>query len=180
MKKIVMTLVAAIMMGSAAMAQDNNSQQPKQGKKRNKTEMAQKRTDDMAQRYGLNQEQTAQLLKLNTEYADKMGPHRGGPRPAGGRRPRFGGGGMMPGGGGMMPEGVEMMPGGGDFGDMGPVMDDEAKMRAARHKMREQMRANRQAYNAELKKILTDEQFQKYEADQAQRREHRRAHRPND
>ncbi len=173
MKKIVMTLVAAIMMGSAAMAQDNNSQQPKQGKKRNKTEMAQKRTDDMAQRYGLNQEQTAQLLKLNTEYADKIGPHRGGPRPAGGRRPRFGGGGMMP-------EGVEMMPGGGDFGDMGPVMDDEAKMRAARHKMREQMRANRQAYNAELKKILTDEQFQQYEADQAQRREHRRAHRPND
>jgi Spy/CpxP family protein refolding chaperone len=63
---------------------------------------------------------------------------------------------------------------------MGPVMDDEAKMRAARHKMREQMRANRQAYNAELKKILTDEQFQQYEADQTQRREHRRAHRPND
>jgi hypothetical protein len=36
-----------------------------------------------------------------------------------------------------------------------------------------EMRANREAYNAELKKIMTEEQFSKYEAAEKQRMERR-------
>ena len=72
MKKAILTMVALVMMGGAAIAQD---EQKKDNDKRmpNKTEMIQRRTDMMVNRYGLNDKQKEKLQKLNTEYADKLG-----------------------------------------------------------------------------------------------------------
>ena len=82
MKQLLMTIVAAVMFSSAAMAQDQEK-----GKK--KEEMAKHRTEKMVKDYDLNESQAAKLLELNTKYADKMRPHRGphGPHGMKGQRP---------------------------------------------------------------------------------------------
>ena len=98
MRKVILAIVAVMTM-TAAQAQDGNRQR---GERRqfDRTEMVKQRTDNVAKKYGLTQEQTDKLLELNTKYADKMGGRMGGQR---GRRPGarpggFGGGGkrLMP------------------------------------------------------------------------------------
>lgn len=76
-----MTLAVALTVGCAAMAQ--NGSEKTNGKSVDKTEMVKKRTEAVATRYGLNEDQKAKLLDLNTRYADSM---RVGMRPNGGRR----------------------------------------------------------------------------------------------
>ena len=154
---MIFTMVAAVMMSSAVMAQDeqkkdNNKQRP------NKTEMIQRRTEMMAGRYGLNDKQKKDLLKLNTEYADKMGrPGMGMHR--GGRGMRSGmGRGQHP----------EMGGEGKSNGGKRPEMSEE--QRAKMKQEMEQMRKNREQYAAELKKIMNDEQYKKYQEDEQQNR----------
>ena len=77
-----MTIMAATISFSA-MAQENEQR----SQKIDQTEMIQRRTDMMVQRYGLNDDQKAKLLELNKEFADKMpmmGFRNGGPRGMGG------------------------------------------------------------------------------------------------
>ena len=160
MKKAIFTMAAVIMMSSAAMAQD---EQKKDNKRQmpDKTEMTQRRTDMMVQRYGLDDKQKAKLLKLNTEYADKIG----GP----GMGMRRGGDGMRPGMGGGMRPGQRPNMGGGDNnrGGQRPEMTEE--QRTEMRKQMEEMRKNREAYGAELKKIMTEEQYKKYQEDEQSR-----------
>ena len=69
MKKVIalMALMAMTTMGlSAQNAQDQER------KRMTKEEMVQRRTDFMAQQYGLSDSQKKQLLELNTKYADVM------------------------------------------------------------------------------------------------------------
>ena len=87
MKKLMLTLAAVMLIGTAAMAQDDN----KKEKKLDKTEMVKKHTERMATKYKLDEKQAKKLLDLNTKYADKlnmrpgmgqgMGPGRNGVRP---------------------------------------------------------------------------------------------------
>ena len=72
-------MAVALLFTTAATAQDNPGQRPE--RRMDKTEMAKMRTERMTQELGLNDKQQEQLLKLNTEFADKM-PMRGprGPR----------------------------------------------------------------------------------------------------
>lgn len=173
MKKIVLTLAATILMSSAALAQDDKQIQPQRTHKRpNKTEMAQRRTEDMAQRYGLNEKQTAQLLKLNTDFAGTLGPRHGGPRPAGGPRPDFRHKGQKPNGPEAGPGAPQMKPQPPVDGKEASGLSDVEKQRAAMQKFRKKMAENVKAYDAELKKIMTAEQFKQYEADKAKRRNH--------
>lgn len=152
MKKIALTLIAALTMSMAAQAQ--NEGKKKGEKKFDKTEMAQKRTDRMVEQYGLNDDQAKKLLALNTEYADKMGPrggHRGGghgpgPRPQGNGEQK-----MRPQGDGQQ-QGARPAP-------------DKAEM--------EKMKATHDAYNKELKGIMTDAQYAKYTEDMKKMRQHR-------
>ena len=92
MKKVFLALVAMITV-TAAQAQGDN--RPQRGDRQvDRTEMIKQRTDNTVQKYGLNEDQAAKLLALNTKYADKIGfgGMRGGAR--GDRpRPNFGGGG---------------------------------------------------------------------------------------
>lgn len=138
MKKLMLTLAAVMLIGTAAMAQDDN----KKEKKFDKTEMVKKRTESMATKYKLDEKQTKKLLELNTKYADKLNAG-----PAGGR------------GMGQRGEGAHAQR---------KQMTDEQKKQM--QERRQQRQADMEAYKAELKKILNDEQMKQYEADMAQGR----------
>jgi len=154
MKQILFTIAASMLLSIAAMAQDNN---PQNGQRPDPKEMIQRRTDRTVQQYGLNEEQAKQLLSLNTKYADMMTPRfgrgqrpggRGGARPGGNRqRPAQGDSIRQP--RGQRPEGGQRPQGG------------------QRPEMSEQMKA----YNEELQKIMTPDQFKAYQADQERMRQ---------
>ncbi len=153
MKKVFVMIAVALTFAVSASAQDNAQKQGERPKF-NKTEMVQKHTNRMVERYGLNDEQAKQLLQLNTTYGGQM---MGMP---GGRGPRPG----RPGQGG---------PEGGPQG----APDSAQHQRPSKEQMeamRKEMDTKRAAYNAELKKILTEEQYAKYEADQKNFRPGRR------
>ena len=138
MKKLMLTLAAVMLIGTAAMAQDDN----KKEKKLDKTEMVKKRTESVATKYKLDENQTKKLLELNTKYADKLNAG-----PAGGR------------GMGQRGEGAQAQR---------KQMTDEQKKQM--QERRQQRQADMEAYKAELKKIFNDEQMKQYEADMAQGR----------
>ena len=156
MKKIFMAIAAALMITTAVNAQEgnNSSEQPK---KFDKTEMIQKRTDKMVKEFGLNNEQAKQLLALNTTYADKMGGHKMG-RPGG--RPGFGHGPQMK-DGNFKPDST--------MSRKRPELTDEQKTEMK--KQRAEMEANRAAYETELQKIMTPDQFKTYQSEQAKRQQ---------
>lgn len=146
MKKLMMALVAAMMMSASAMAQDNQ-QQGRQPRQFNPEEMAKQRTEQMVKEYGLTEEQGKKLLDLNTKFMDKM--------PMMGRGFRGGQRGQRPQTDGERPQREETAPQG------------ERPQRPQFNP--EEMRKNMEEYNAELEKILTAEQLQKYK-DNMQRR----------
>jgi len=139
MKKFIYAVVFAITMGSvSAMAQDENNAK-KSEKRPDRTEMMKKRTERMAERYGLDESQTAKLLALNTEYMGKM--------PSPGRMPRVKRG------------------NGGQGGNVDPADRPERPSKEQMDEMRKKMAENRAKYEAGLKEIMTSEQFAKYEQD---------------
>ena len=146
MKQLLMTIVAAVMFSSAAMAQDQEK-----GKK--KEEMAKHRTEKMVKDYDLNDKQAAKLLELNTKYADKMRPHRG---PHGPHGPH----GMK----GQRPE-----PPKGDMKGERPEPPTK-EMKAEMEKKRAEMEKEQKAYDAELQKILTPDQYKLYQHDMQKHR----------
>lgn len=149
-----MMMTAAMIMATAANAQekkqcDGNCQQHKQ-------EMIQKRTDRFVKEFGLSDAQAQQLLALNTAYADKM-PMM--PRHHGGKGMGPGGKDGQKGKDGKRPEGKPSKP--------SKPSKDEMKA------MKEKMEANKTAYQQELQKILTPEQYAKYQEVEAQRKQQR-------
>ena len=74
MKKIVLTMIAAVAMSFNAMAQEQA--QNEQRREFNPEEMAKNRTEAAVKKYGLNEEQAAKLLDLNKRFSDKMRPMR--------------------------------------------------------------------------------------------------------
>ena len=145
MKQTLLSIAALLLLSTAAMAQNGQGQRPN-GQRLDRTEMIQRRTDGVVKKYGLNEEQAKQLLSLNTKYADQMGP-RGG---------RGGGQGMRDGQRRQRPEGGDSLRQQRPQGQRGPQMGGQ---------MNEQMKA----YNEELQKILTPEQYKAYQADQEER-----------
>ena len=147
MKKMMMTLLAAVVVSTAAVAQNKDDNKSPQDNNR-KQEMVKHRTDRLVKDYQLNDQQARQLLELNTKYADKMRPHHPrhhGPHGMKGQRPEPPKGDKK----GERPE-----PPKGDRQDRRKEMDETMK-----------------AYEAELQKIMTPEQFKKYQADMQQRRD---------
>ena len=70
MKKIFLTLAAAVLLSASAIAQDDNRRQERP--RMDRTEMLKMRTEQTAKQYNLDETQTAKLLELNTKYADTM------------------------------------------------------------------------------------------------------------
>jgi len=140
MKKLVYSMALMLALGGgSAMAQEKKCDCCK-GEKMDKTEMSQRRTEQMTERYGLDEKQSKKLLELNKEYGDKMRPM--------GRPPR-----MRP----------------NDNPSKEQMQGEQAQERPNKEQfeeMRKKMEEEREAYNKELKKIMTDEQYAKYEQDE--------------
>lgn len=140
MKKTVMAIAAAMIMTLPAMAQDENNAARKI---ENNAAMVQTRTQAMAKRFGLNEEQTKQLQELNGKYADKMPM---------GRMQGMRQGGMMQRNqqkADSLRQSVRRVAGQNMRGNMRGNLENMRKVRAE--------------YETELKKIMTSDQFQKYQ-----------------
>ena len=151
MKQMMMTLLAAVMVSTAAVAQDKDSNKPSQDNNR-KQEMVKHRTDKMVEDYQLNDKQAKKLLDLNTKYADKMSSRHHGHRghhDMRGQRPE-------------PPKDARQEPPARPEPPMGAPQD-----------RRKEMEETMKAYDAELQKIMTPEQYDKYKADMQQRRDKR-------
>lgn len=134
MRKYVMALALFLCIGNTCLMA-----QTKQDRKMpDKSEIIQKRTDRMAERYGLDENQAKALLELNKQYADKM--FMGG-RPGRGNGPRRA----------ISGDSVSMRK-----------RPDKSQIEEMMKKMTE----TREAYNNSLKKIMNGSQFSKYEEDQ--------------
>ena len=149
MKKLVLTMIAMVTMSLSAMAQDTAQVR----RQFNPEQMAKMRTDAVVKKYGLNEEQAKKLLDLNTRFAGKirpMGPmggqRRGGQRMQGDRPQR------------MNPDSLRAQGQRRGQGQRGGGCN------------REEMQKNIEAYNNELKSILTPEQYEAYQRDEQQNR----------
>ncbi len=168
MKQTIFALVLMLGMSLCVQAQDNKQER----RRPDKNEMVKMRTDRMAERYGLNDNQKAALLKLNTQYADSMafGGQRG-------------------------PRGIRNFDKNAEVKveknadvkvekkvEKKSDVKAEKKERPSREQMQAQMKkfaATQQAYEAEVKKILTEEQYGKYTEDRKQMRQGRPGRRSN-
>ena len=170
MKKVLLTMCAALAI-NCAMDQDkplkdNSDSKIKLEKIDKKPQQRPDRTEMMTRELNLTPEQTEKVKELNEKYPElmRMRPHRGGPRPGG-------------------------------FGEAGPRQDKDQKVdgttgataqqqpmqRPSREEMEKRMQERKQkqeAYDAELKKILTEEQFEKYEKSKPQPGQFRQGHGP--
>lgn len=135
MKKILLTMFAALMI-TAANAQDTNGGQ-RMNKRFNPKEMVQHRTQQMTEKYQLTPEQAEKVKALNEKYMEMARKNREQrtERPQG-------------------DQGNGSSHWGPGFGN--PDMN---------------------AYNEELKGILTEEQYKAYEEDMTQRRSRHPRHR---
>ena len=115
MKKIGFLIVALLLTGGMAMAQG-----PRNGKKMDPKERAERMTERMAKEYSLNEAQKKDLLEANMALTEKMANRA----------------------------------------------EDK---KAEREELRKEMQNNRDAYDAKLKKILTEEQYAAYSKKQAER-----------
>lgn len=147
MKKIVLTMIAALTM-TAAMAQDNENQQRREFKKPTPEQM----TDRMAQQLSLTDEQKEKVLTLNKEYENVIGFRGMGRRGPGMGRPNR------------------------RSNDQNNATDGQQTQRPQRPQLTDEQKAEmqknmekRQEYDKKLKEILTDEQYQNYQK-QHQRR----------
>ncbi|MBR1927274.1 MAG: DUF4890 domain-containing protein [Bacteroidales bacterium] len=145
MKKALFLAAAALALSLGAYAQENGRRQ--RGERPDEATMIKMRTERMTQQLGLDETQSAKVLELNQKYPNVMSGGPGGPGrpgPGMGRPPR-----------GERPRGER------------PQLTEDQK------KAFEEARAAREAYEAELKEILTDDQFQTWKESQQRRPEGR-------
>ncbi len=147
MKKMILLLVAAFTMNGAFAQEDKGNRDSH--RRFDRTEM-------MVKEYGLNETQAAQLKELNAKYPElqRFGMGRGGRRPMMGNR---GGNPQVDGNSGATAK--------------------ERPARPSREEMEKRMNERRQkqeAYDQELKGIMTEDQFNAYQ----KKREEMRNRRP--
>ncbi|MBR1485545.1 MAG: DUF4890 domain-containing protein [Prevotella sp.] len=143
MKKILFAIMAALTINISAVAQEQKEGNRPERPQMNPTEMAQRRTDGMVKKYGLNDEQAKKLLELNTQYAGKLSPRQGAQRA---RKPE-----------GAAPDTTKQ------------ARPQRMERRGGRGEMPEEVRKEMEAYDAALKTILTEEQYNAYQEDMKKR-----------
>lgn len=164
MKKLMMAAAIALLATTAIQAQDNNASRRNGGNRPDEKEMIQRRTDMTVKQYKLNDQQAKQLLELNQKYSGKIGGMRGG-------FGRNGGAGMGRGSRNGGPRGNRGFQGRPDSTRMGARPEMTEEMRAQMEASRKKMEANMKAYDEELQKIMTPEQFKQYQEDAEKRRQ---------
>lgn len=138
-----MIFAAAVLTASSVFAQSKQCSCQQNGDSK---DMVQRRTDRMAKMLGLSADQTARLMELNKAHADKM--------PSKGDKCR----GCKQGSEGQKADGVKSAQ---------PLTKEQAEARAKERAL------DRAEYQAGLKKILTDEQFAKFQEMKKQGRKDR-------
>ena len=166
MRRIVLAVMAVVMMNISAMAQ-NDERKPVFNK--DNSGMVERRTQRVVDALGLDKDQAAKLLELNKKYEGKIGGHSN-------RMLHFGPGPALP------PDSMRRalpdslasnyhgygMHGKGHCGNvpdscaMGCGKPDEGCGKCGKGCRGDEMKENREAYNLELKKILTAKQYEQY------------------
>lgn len=151
MKHAILTLALLATMATISVAQDNNSQRPQ---RMNPTEMMNRRLESMKQAYNLTDDQVAQIKALN----EKMFQNGMRQRPEAGQRPEAS----------QRKEGKERT-------EAGERPERRERPQAGQRGQRGGMGFGQRSeeYNNELKKIMTEEQYKAYQADQEKRRQER-------
>ncbi len=157
MKKTILAIAAALMMSVNMTAQENTAENKNERQRPDMTEMVKHRTDETAKKYGLNEEQTAKLLELNTKYMGQMGPRRGGMREGRGMRPDS------------MRHQRQRPEGEMKEGQRPNARPEMRGQHPERRGDRQGFRRNMEEYNNELKKIMTEEQYKAYQEDMEKR-----------
>lgn len=155
MKRITLTLIAAIAFCGVSMSQNHPRQQP------NPEMQAQRITNQMAKEYKLTDEQKAELLELNKEYAGKVDmPRMRGNRHPGMNRPAMNRQGMN-----------RPQANGNHQAKPRRELTEEQKeqFKATAEKRKAEREESTKEYNKKLKKILTKEQYKAYEEKLAKR-----------
>ncbi|MBP5217780.1 MAG: DUF4890 domain-containing protein [Bacteroidales bacterium] len=147
MKKAIIIALSALALCAGANAQEHRQDH----KRPDQAAMIQGRTDHMAEKYGLDETQKSKLLELNKEFFGKM---RHGKMDRGKMR---------------RPELSESQK--QEIEARKQEMEARKKEMEARKK---EMDENRAAYEAGLKSILTEEQFQAYKKDLESHKDRRR------
>lgn len=157
MKKATIIALSALMLSIGAFAQG-------QGRP-DKAAMIQERTNRMAEKYGLDDTQKAKLLELNNEFFEKMGPGMMGPGMMG---PGRGPGNM---GRPDQSRDTAKVRKGGKKHDRAKerTEPDESQKKEMDDRM-QKMQEGREAYDAALKEILTEDQYSAYKKDQESRK----------
>ncbi len=150
MRRLILAIIAVFTLSGAALAQDVDK---KEGKKLDKAEMVQRRTDRMVKRYGLSDQQAKKLKELNEKYAGKL-PMRGDFRP-GGKGP------ACP--HHHMEQGNAEQP--QADGTTGATVQKCSLSKEEKDKKRNERKLAREAYDKELEKILGSEKFSEYQRD---------------
>jgi len=161
MKKTLLISATALMLSVCAFAQGNGQRSPRE--KPDEATMVKMRTEHMVKQLELDETQAAKLLELNQKYPQMM---MGGPGGHGG-----------PGGPGMgrPPRGQSQ-----DGNVSGDKDKDSKKAKQARknnqeerpqltEEQKKEMDAAREAYEAGLKEILTEEQFKTWKENRSRR-----------
>lgn len=152
MKKLILALVAVFAMTTVTFAQENDNARQQNRQRFDPAEMIKRRTEQMVKTYNLTEQQAEQIKALNEKYMSNMG--RGGQRQGNGMGQRRQNG-------------------------EGNGASAQSEQRADRQQrpqggMRGGFGFNNEEYTAELKKILTEEQFKAYQEDMEKMRQNRR------
>lgn len=150
MKRISILMIALLMIGGMAMAQGHR----KGGnRKMDPKAHAERMTERMVKEYSLNDTQKRQLLEANQALVEKMGSRKEGAKRD-----------MKQGNKEKCTQGTDSCCSKKE-GREAPKMAKED-----REKMHKEMKASREAYDAQLKKIMTNEQYDAYASKKAERR----------
>ena len=156
MKRIFMILMAAFLIGGMAMAQHAR----RGDKMPDPKTRAEHMTERMAKEYSLNDSQKKQLLEANLAFAEKMGDKRMHHR-ADMRKGKKGCNSCT-----CKKENQDCKKEGkvAKKGNRKPQLTDEQRTqkKAEMEKRREEMKVNRTAYDAQLQKIMTKDQYAAY------------------
>lgn len=167
MKKVCILLVAILAVSSPLLAQHGGRGGHEQ---MNPQERSQRMTERMAKEYALTDQQKSELLALNLAWAEKMEANRGDRKPEmrpDQKEPKRDKKKMKQG-----KKGKDCQADNNCCPRKEKQKNKQVSQRGSeeREKRGEAMRASRDEYNAQVKKIMTQEQYEAYTAKQLQRR----------
>ncbi len=164
MKRLTLLMIVALLMGGMVMAQQNR----RDDKKSDPKARAERMTERMVKEYSLNDTQKKQLFEANLALTEKMGDRPMHHRRADMRKGKNESDSCCCAKAGHRKDGKFNKKDG-----KRPQLTDEqrAQMKAGMEKQREEMKVARTAYDTQLQKIMTKDQYAAYTKNMKERKE---------